>query len=326
MLLHRPVADPKASHPAEPTLLWEETDCPLCGRDDDTVLAEGADPIPEHGPGLRFAVVRCRHCELTYTNPRPTEKSLAQFYPHFYPPHTLPKATASAPARPPSRFRAWVFGRPCPERRGLLPWPRPGRLLDFGCGGGSFLGEMAARGWTATGLDVSPEVVRTVRQQLGLDALAGSLPHPDLFPGSFDVITMWQSLEHVHRPLEVLRSAYDLLVPGGKLVVAVPNFNSLGSEWFGENWFGLDLPRHLTHFTPRTLTEMLETGGFRVTDVRGWSHADWLRSSAAQAIAAGEKSLATSLLKLKPVSRFVAWINYLRGRSDSILAIAERPE
>jgi 2-polyprenyl-3-methyl-5-hydroxy-6-metoxy-1,4-benzoquinol methylase len=185
---------------------------------------------------------------------------------------------------------------------------------------------MAARGWTATGLDVSPEVVRTVRQQLGLDALAGSLPHPDLFPGSFDVITMWQSLEHVHRPLEVLRSAYDLLVPGGKLVVAVPNFNSLGSEWFGENWFGLDLPRHLTHFTPRTLTEMLETGGFRVTDVRGWSHADWLRSSAAQAIAAGEKSLATSLLKLKPVSRFVAWINYLRGRSDSILAIAERPE
>jgi 2-polyprenyl-3-methyl-5-hydroxy-6-metoxy-1,4-benzoquinol methylase len=184
---------------------------------------------------------------------------------------------------------------------------------------------MASRGWRVTGLDVSPQVVRSIQENLGIDAIAGTLPHPDLTPGLFDVITMWQSLEHVHRPLAVLRAAYELLIPGGKLIVAVPNFDCLTAEWFGENWFGLDLPRHLTHFTPPTLTEMLRASGFRVTEVRGWVHADWLRSSAEQAVAAGIGGLTTRLLRWKPLSRLVAWTSYLRGRSDSIIAVAERP-
>ncbi|HEV3440576.1 MAG TPA: class I SAM-dependent methyltransferase [Gemmata sp.] len=323
MLLHRPVTPPDATQPNRPHLMWEETDCPLCGRDEASPLTEAADPIPTHGPGFRFAVVRCRHCGLTYTNPRPTAESLAPFYPPHYPPHALPRNSQGS--RLPSRFWSRIFGRPCPERRGSLPWPSPGRLLDFGCGGGSYLCEMASRGWRVTGLDVSPQVVRSIQENLGVDAIAGTLPHPDLTPGLFDVITMWQSLEHVHRPLAVLRAAYELLIPGGKLIVAVPNFDSLTAEWFGENWFGLDLPRHLTHFTPPTLTEMLRTSGFRVTAIRGWVHADWLRSSAEQTIAAGVGGLTTRLLRWKPLSRLVAWTSYLRGRSDSIVAVAERP-
>jgi 2-polyprenyl-3-methyl-5-hydroxy-6-metoxy-1,4-benzoquinol methylase len=324
MLRRVPVTSPDMTQPSRPLLVWEESGCPLCGRDDSTLLTEAADPTPTTGAGFRFAVVRCRHCELTYTNPRPAAESLAPFYPAHYNPHALPRKLRES--RLPSRFWSRVFGRPCPERRGLLPWPNPGRLLDFGCGGGSFLCEMAGRGWRVTGIDVSPQVVRSIRETLGFDALSGSLPHADLTPGSFDVITMWQSLEHVHRPLEVLRAAYELLVPGGKLIVAVPNYDSLTSEWFGENWFGLDLPRHLTHFTPRTLKQMLQTSGFLVTEVRGWVHADWLRSSAEQAKAAGTAAPIMRLLRWKPLSRFLAWCNYLRGRSDSILVVAERPD
>jgi SAM-dependent methyltransferase len=219
-----------------------------------------------------------------------------------------------------------LFGRPCPERRGLLPWPKPGRLLDFGCGGGSYLCEMAARGWQVTGMDSSIQTVQSIREQYGFDVVAGTLPHPDLTPGSFDVITMWQSLEHVSEPLEVLRAAYELLVSGGKLIVAVPNFESLSAEWFGENWYGLDLPRHLTHFVPGTLSEMLQTSGFRVSAMRSWVHADWLRSSAGQAIASGKRGLRTNLLHWKPLSRLMAWYSHLRGRPDSIVAVAERPE
>jgi SAM-dependent methyltransferase len=323
MLLQRPITSPDAMHTGKPAIAWEETDCPLCGRDEAGLITEAADHIPAKGPGFRFAVVNCRHCGLTYTNPRPSAESLAQFYPSHYPPHALPKITTTS--RPPSRFLSRIFGRPCPERRGLLPWPNPGRLLDFGCGGGSFLVEMAERGWQVTGIDSSTQVINSLRGQFGFDVVAGTLPHPELFPGSFDVITMWQSLEHVHQPLAVLRAAYELLVPGGKLIVAVPNFESLSAVWFGQNWYGLDLPRHLTHFVPRTLSTMLQTGGFRVTSLRSWVHADWMRTSAEQAMAAETGGLATSLLRRKPISKLVAWYSHLCGRPDSIVAAAERP-
>jgi SAM-dependent methyltransferase len=184
---------------------------------------------------------------------------------------------------------------------------------------------MAARGWQVTGVDSSSQVIDSIREHLGFDVVAGTIPNPDLVPGSFDVITMWQSLEHVSYPLAVLRAAYELLIPGGKLIVAVPNYESLAAEWFGEYWNGLELPRHLTHFVPRTLSEMLQASGFRVSAVRSWIHADWLRSSAEKAIAAGEGGLGSKLLRMKPISKLVAWYSHLRGRPDSIVAVAERP-
>ena len=92
---------------------------------------------------------------------------------------------------------------------------------------------------------------------------------------------MWQALEHVHDPLRVLCEAHRLLVPGGKIVVAVPNMDSLPYRWFGRAWQGLDLPRHLTHFSPRTLHKMLQRAGFQVGPVRMVRHSNWLRASAA---------------------------------------------
>jgi 2-polyprenyl-3-methyl-5-hydroxy-6-metoxy-1,4-benzoquinol methylase len=323
MLLHRSIYPPDETQSKQPEVVWEETDCPLCGRNEGSLLNEAADQMPASGAGLRFAIVRCRRCGLVYTNPRPTAKSLALFYPSHYAPHAF--RINAHDTRRPSRFWSRVFGRPCPERRGLLPWPSPGRLLDFGCGGGSYLCEMANRGWRVTGLDVSREVVASIQDNLGFDALSGTLPHPDLHPGSFEVITMWQSLEHVHQPLRVLRAAYELLVPGGKLIAAVPNYDCFTSRWFGENWYGLDVPRHLTHFTPRTLGAMLQTSGFRVCEIRDWVHADWLRTSAQLAAAAGTSGRLTRLLKWKPISRLVAWYGHLRGRTDSIVVVAERP-
>src|SRR5262249_10576488 len=152
--------------------------------------------------------------------------------------------------------------------------------LDFGCGGGSYLRRMHGAGWQVVGLDVSAAAVERVRTDLGLPALAGTLPHPLLEPAGFDVVTMWHSLEHVHDPPAVLREGRRLLVPGGRLLVAVPNIDSLAFRWFGPAWYALDLPRHLTHFTPRTLTLMLQQAGFRPGPVRMVGHSHWVRSSA----------------------------------------------
>jgi len=201
-----------------------------------------------------------------------------------------------------------------------------GRLLDFGCGGGSFLKRMSDQGWNVTGLDAAVGAVREIQDELGLNALAGSLPHPDLHSGSFDVVTMWHSLEHVHHPLDILREAYRVLAPGGKLVVATPNIESLPYYWFGQSWFGLDLPRHLTHFTPKTLRDMLSTAGFVVESVRMLRHSDWLRSSAKLAVQQRRGSTWAKLLRWKPAAKAVAWGCYAAGMSDCMMAVAHRPE
>src|SRR5438552_578873 len=91
---------------------------------------------------------------------------------------------------------------------------------------------------------------------------------------------LWHSLERVHFPLAVLREVRRLLVPGGQLFRAVPNIDSLPFRWFGSAWYGLDLPRHLTHFAPWTLHLMLERAGFRVGQIQMVRHSQWLRSSA----------------------------------------------
>jgi SAM-dependent methyltransferase len=316
MLPKRPPVDDDVV--PRPGFAWEETACLLCGRDEPATVLEAADPAPGPGGGLRFAVVRCRHCGLAYTNPRPTAATIGRFYPDDYRPHAPrgPRAISL-----PSLFWSRLLGRPCPERRGRLARTGGNRLLDFGCGGGSYLRRMAELGWRVAGVDASPRAVREVRGALGFEVHLGSLPHPDLPPGSFDVVTMWQSLEHVHRPLEVLRAAYELLAPGGRLVVATPSIDGLAADWFGEHWFGLDLPRHLTHFTRNSLARMLRAAGFRVESVRGLVHYHWLRTTAARAGGFWGRVLERGL-----VARTVAWSCYAAGRADCVVATAGRPD
>jgi len=297
---------PLALHPCSPVAVsWEVTACPLCGEDEADPLVTAGDPLD---PGRRhsFTVVRCRACGLGYTNPRPDQASIGRFYPPDYAPHRGPRG-----ARRPVR---------CPEHR-PLPWHGGGRLLDLGCGRGDFLAVMAARGWRVLGLDCSEAAVARVRG-LGLPALAGTLPHPDLAPGSFDVVTLWHSLEHHHDPLAVLRHARELLVPGGKLYAAVPTLDSAGFRWFGPDWYGLDLPRHLVHFTPATLPAMLERAGFAVRGVRRVCHASWLRSSARQARRRGGAAWWHRALGRRLPARVASWACHLTGASDTLLVEA----
>lgn len=318
MMLPRLSARPLAVAP----VAWDETPCPLCGRAEADCVQEAQDPAPVSGDGLWFAVVQCRHCSLRYTNPRPDAESIGSFYPADYKPHRRPRKME---ADRPSSWWGRLSGRSA-ERRGELPWNGPpGRLLDFGCGGGSFLKRMADRGWDVTGLDASVGAVREVQESLGLTALAGTLPHAELAPSSFEVVTMWHSLEHVHDPIAILSEAYQLLVPGGKLIVACPNIDSWPFRLFGAAWFGLDLPRHLCHFTPATLRDALETGGFRVESVRPIRHGDWLRSSAKLAIRRGSAGPIARSLAWKPMAKLGAWLTYLFGKSDCMIAVAERP-
>jgi len=297
---------------------WEETNCLLCGGGKWSHLLEAPDNFPG-GRGLWFAVVQCLDCGLCFTNPRPSPKAMGQFYPFEYKPHRSPSTRSRRKlTRRPVGFRAWLR-----KERQALAWQGRGRLLDFGCGGGSFLERMHRRGWQVTGLDASSAAVERVRSELGLEVFCGTLPHPALAPASFDVITMWESLEHVHDPLKVLRQARQLLVPGGKLIVTVPNIDSMAFRWFGHAWYGLDLPRHLTHFAPWTLKIMLYRAGFTPGPVRMVRHSHWLRWSAKLACAQSRGSLWHRLLHTKPVSRLATWYSFWSRQADCMFVTAE---
>jgi 2-polyprenyl-3-methyl-5-hydroxy-6-metoxy-1,4-benzoquinol methylase len=268
--------------------------------------------------GQWFLVVQCQDCGLCFTNPRPTVRSIAQFYPDDYRPHQMRKRGA----RP--RWLRWPHWWPAGENyRKVLPVHGRGRLLDFGCGGGSYLQRMQSQGWEVTGLDFSASTVARLRSELGLTVLAGTLPHPDLRePETFDVITMWQSLEHVHEPMKVLRAAHRLLAPGGKLVVAVPNVDSLPFRWFGQAWSGLDLPRHLTHFAPWTLRLMLHRSGFRTGRVTMVRHSSWLRNSARQACRLPHAERWHRWLCSRTPSNLTTWYSCLTRQSDCMMLTA----
>jgi SAM-dependent methyltransferase len=297
--------------PAAAVLEWEESNCPLCDGMAYSPLIEAADPLPTVD-GLWFMVVQCQECGLCFTNPRPGPGSIGRFYPASYVCHRRPQAVRRR------RKRRDPLAR-------LLPPQGFARLLDFGCGAGEFLCRMRGLGWNVTGLDISEEVVGRLRVELNLHTLAGTLPHPELADGSFEAVTMWQALEHVHRPLEVLRAAFRLLTPGGKLLVAVPNIDSHSYHWFGTAWYALDVPRHLTHFTPVTLRLMLHRAGFDVGEVRMIRHPGWVRHSA-RLLARRPRTapVLTRLLKTRTVSGLAGWYSYFCRKSDCMLAIATR--
>ena len=316
----QPLVEPRPVEASNSAIRWQEVPCPLCGSPDWNPWLEAPDPNAE-GDGLRFQVACCSDCGLKYTNPRPAPESIGRFYTRGYRPHRRPAQIGK-------RLKTWypfatLRGR-AGERRSLA-WRGQGRLLDFGCGGGSYLARMTRQGWKVVGLDTSADAAQGVREELGLEVFEGTLPHPSLKPQTFDVVTMWHSLEHVHEPLKVLGAAYELLAPGGQLLVAVPNVDSWPYRLFGREWFGLDLPRHLTHFDPRSLSAMVRAAGFRVTALKMLRHADWLRSSARLARTHRPESRAARLLSRKPLARIAASICYLAGRSDCMMVLAERP-
>ena len=299
---------------------WEECECLLCGGSRWEPLVEAPDRTAKMA-GKWFLVVQCQECGLCFTNPRPTQRSMTHFYREEY-------CAYRSVTDLDRRLRTWVrkLGRPFSNRascRKVMPVHGRGRLLDFGCGSGSFLWRMHQQGWEVIGVDSSESAVQRVRLEFGLPAMVGSLPHEYLKPGTFDTITMWQSLEHVHQPLEVLRAARNLLAPGGKLVLAVPNIDSLPFRWFGQAWNALDLPRHLTHFAPWTLTLLLHRAGFHPGPVRMIRRSGWLRNSV---------DLACCLhptvprwmrwLKKRPIASLASWYSLLTRQSDCMMVTA----
>ena len=146
--------------------------------------------------------------------------------------------------------------------------PARGRLLDVGCALGFFLEEARRRGWEVDGVDISAHAIQYANEQLGIPARCGMLREAGFEQNSFDVLTMWDVIEHVTDPVEELKYCRDLLKTRGLIVLSTPDVASLVAKMTGAKWMGFKLAEeHLYYFSKRTISLALEKAGFEVLDV-----------------------------------------------------------
>lgn len=222
----------------------QAVDCPLCGSARHRFVYERRDHT-HHVTGTYFRVVRCRDCGMVFVNPRPGPGEIDAFYPEeFY----------EAQIAPAQLLRD--KGGALQARARLLQELTSGRLLDVGCQKGEFMQWMKQRGWDVRGVEIS----RKAPNLFGLPIFYGRLEDAGFAPRSFDAVTAWAVLEHVHDPVGMLRQLARVLRPDGRAFVLVPNFRSLPARFMRHD----DVPRHLLMFTPRTLARAADAAGLQV--------------------------------------------------------------
>ena len=213
--------------------------------------------------GLDAPVVVCAQCGLGRFDPMPPPDVVRALYPDEY---------YGEPGR---KFQPLIEGlvRLVGARhigflsRDLAPGAR---VLDVGCGRGVLLSSLADRGFEICGTELSAEAVRGADERAEI-RIASRLQDADFDAESFDQVIIWHVFEHLDDPRGTLTEILRILKPGGRLVIAVPNFGSAQARWTGGAWFHLDLPRHLYHFPASALRSLLTQLGYDVVSEHHFS-------------------------------------------------------
>ncbi len=229
--------------------------CPLCGKSKLDDFLECADfSISKE----KFNIVKCASCGFIFTNPRPEENKIAKYY------------------------NSEIYISHHANKKGLIPWAyriirniqfvnktnlikgffkTPVSILDIGCGTGDFLGFCKSLQWQTTGVEPSLEARQLASEK---KITVYDLNYLNTTNDTFDAITMWHVLEHVHNLAERLQQLSARLKENGIIVIAVPNHNSKDAKHYGPAWAAYDVPRHLSHFTTTSIQNLFKPYGFKL--------------------------------------------------------------
>lgn len=249
-------------------ILIEEYPCPACKSLSCRVFMEGCKDILYRCPG-EWLLLECMDCQLIFRVPSLTQDNLLKYYPKEYSPYN-PEAGLNGSILGGLLRNAAMF--PYRLRFGSPEWTESpfgnGHLLDVGCGAGALLKQMTALGWKCWGLDVSSIAIEKAQKNVPQATYLQSTLTDLNIKHTFDAIVLSHVLEHLPDPVDSLHKCFDLLVPGGKLLIGIPNINSPEANLFGRYWSGLDIPRHMVHFRKSVIRRLLEASGFSVEKVR----------------------------------------------------------
>ena len=235
----------------------EKIECASCGKLNQDPFLKSVDRITNL-PGL-FTIVKCPNCSLQYLSPRPSKDSIGYYYPDDYQPFTETSVVDKTPKKDP-----WYsFLKPAFKK---IPDLKPGHMLEIGAASGNYLVKMQNLGWKVKGVEFSDYAASNARS-LGIDVETGQIE--DLyFPAkSFDLIVGWMVIEHLHDPNSFFKNAKSCIKDDGFLVLSTPDCNSISRKIFGEYCYDLHLPAHLYHFTPETITDVLNKNGWEVDKI-----------------------------------------------------------
>jgi 2-polyprenyl-3-methyl-5-hydroxy-6-metoxy-1,4-benzoquinol methylase len=249
--------------------------------------------------GEAFQVARCRHCGQTVTMPVPAD--IGRYYPAGYYGDKQGRRFPVVMEWLQEKLYAWRSGQALRRLK-----QKKAKVLDVGCGRGLLLRAFQRNGCDVTGTEFSDGACRFAREVLKLPVRVGLLPEFNFPDNSFDIVVMWHVLEHVSDPRPMVTEVARILRPGGIFLVAVPNFGSPEAQLTRAGWFHLDCPRHLSHHTQESLSQMLHAAGLSPT---------WVSSLAPEY---DNFSFVQSLLNWLGVRPNLLY-NWLRGQSAKVI-------
>lgn len=246
--------------------IMEYIPCNLCGSNDYAVVYRGKLKEEEGSPKAaevykssgnkpsEDTIVKCSKCSLVYVNPRLKADAIVEGY-----------SEGSD-----ETFVSQVGGREATFASGLKwieKFSKPGKILDIGTAGGSFLAVAQKRGWQVYGVEPNRWLCDWAKKHYGIHIEAGTLDGLKYPDGFFDVITMWDVIEHVPDPSAVLKQCHRLLKSGGYIYLNYPDYGSNASRIMKGKWIFL-LSVHIYYFTRQTIAKMLDKAGFHTMDYR----------------------------------------------------------
>ena len=235
--------------------------CPACGSPDIAYVLTAEDYTVSRE---RFDILECAACTLRFTQDVPAEADIGPYYrSEEYISHSNTSAGLINSLY--QRVRQITLS----QKRALLreiTGQQTGSLLDVGCGTGEFAHTMQAAGWHVRGLEPDAGARAFAKTEYGLTVEEPPALHK--LNGTYDAVTLWHALEHVHELHPYLDRLAELIGEAGTLVIAVPNYTSPDARRYATHWAAYDVPRHLYHFSPASMTRLLKRHGLRVEETR----------------------------------------------------------
>lgn len=232
------------------------THCPLCQSTEFTNELVATDYTTSHES---FQIQKCTKCHFVFTNPRPSAEAIGKYYQSdSYISHTDGGKSILD--------KVYLMARNFTLRwkeQLVLKQHAQGELLDVGCGTGEFINHMKKAGWQVTGMEPT-EGPRAKASEKIQNRIYSSLQEINQ---SFDVITLWHVLEHVHDLNETVIKIKSLIKENGTIFIAVPNHESPDAKVYQSYWAAYDVPRHLWHFSKTTMKHLMTKQGLKVIDI-----------------------------------------------------------